>query len=168
RAVEEQKIAVINLLGQSGYQRVHLHNPFLLLNDLLEELSQETKIILVDFHATTTAEKCTMFYFLDGKVTAVMGSHGKVLTADAQILPGGTATICGTGRTGGDYSVGGLEPEIEIRKFLTQIHEQSKITWDNLQLQGVILEIDGNGKATSIETIRIHCEDDHDRTRNSA
>ena len=153
-----QKIAVINLLGQSGFNRVHLHNPFLLLPDLVDKISRETNTIVVDFHASTTAEKNTMFYQMDGKVSAVLGSHTKTLSADERILPGGTAMITSTGRTGSINSVGGLDPEIEIRKFLTQVHELSKISWEELELQGVILEIDQNGKAVGIERIRVGCK----------
>lgn len=166
--VQDQKIAVINLLGQSEFNQVHLYSPFLLISDLVNKVYQETRIIVVDFHAATTAEKYTMFYYMDGKVSAILGSHSKVLTADERVFPGGTAVITGTGRTGSEYSVGGLDPEIEIRKFLTQIHEQSKISWNNLELQGVMLEIEENGKAVGIEKIRLECkESNHDRTGNS-
>lgn len=156
-SVNDRKIAVINLLGQSGFTRVHLNNPFLLVENIIEKISAETKTIFIDFHASTTAEKYTMFYYLDGKVSAVLGSHTKVLTADASVLQGGTAVIAGTGRTGSQYSVGGLDPEIEIRKFLTQIHEQSRITWQNLELQGVLVETDDQGRAVAIEVVRETC-----------
>jgi metallophosphoesterase (TIGR00282 family) len=158
-SVNDRKIAVINLLGQSGFTRVHLDNPFLLVENIIEKISAETKTIFIDFHASTTAEKYTMFYYLDGKVSAVLGSHTKVLTADASVLQGGTAVIAGTGRTGSQYSVGGLDPEIEIRKFLTQIHEQSRITWRNLELQGVLVETDDQGKAVAIKVVREVCEE---------
>ena len=160
------KIGVINLLGQSGFNRVHLSNPFLLARELVETIVRETSTIIVDFHATTTAEKYTMFHHLDGQVSAVLGSHSKVLTSDARLLKGGTAVIAGTGRTGSRLSVGGLDPEIEIRKFLTQIHEPSRICWKNLELQGVLVDTDGGGKAVGIETLRIPCgEADSDGNR---
>lgn len=156
--VGKEKIAVINVLGQASFRRVHLANPFLLLPELLARIRQETGTIIVDFHAATTAEKNSMFYHLDGQVSAVLGSHSKVLTADERILPGGTAVITDTGRTGSSYSVGGLEPEIEIRKLVTQIHEHSRASWKNLELQGVLLEIGADGKAVSIERIKEECE----------
>jgi hypothetical protein len=152
-----QKIAVLNLLGQSGFNRVHLANPFHLATDLVARIAQETRLILVDFHAATTAEKYTMFYHLDSQVSAVLGSHTKVLTSDARVLPGGTAVIAGTGRTGSRDSVGGLEPEIEIRKFTTQIHEFSKVCWRELELQGVLVDIGPDGKATGIQIVRRPC-----------
>ena len=80
------KICVITLLGQSGFNRIHLSNPFHLLPDLIARIKQETNIIVLDFHASTTAEKTTMFYFMDGKVSAVIGTHFKVLTADEAIF----------------------------------------------------------------------------------
>ena len=167
--VRNQKIGVISLLGQAGFNRVHLFNPFLLADDIVQKIAKETPIIIVDFHATTTAEKYTLFHHLDGRVSAVLGSHGKVLAADAQILPGGTAVISGTGRTGSFESVGGLEADIEIRKFVTQVHEQSKGSWKRLEIQGAIMEIDAEGKAVNIETLRVECEEPRDgRARDSA
>ncbi len=156
---EMGKIGVISLLGNSGFHRIHLSNPFSYMPELVSKLKKETNIIILDFHAATTAEKKTMFYHADGKLSAVIGTHTKVLSADETILPGGTAVICDTGRTGSLNSVGGLDPEVEIRKFLTQIPERSKDYWENLELQGVILEIDKeSGKCESIERIRKSCE----------
>ncbi len=160
--VGEEKVAVVNLLGQAGFDRVHLYNPFLLIPELLKRIAAETPVILVDFHAVTTAEKYSMFYHLDGQVSAVIGSHTKILSADVGLLPGGTAVVSGSGRTGSVQSVGGLEPEIEIRKFLTQIPERSRICWRELELQGVLIEVDGKGRAAAIETLRVHCEEAQD------
>lgn len=162
------KLAVVNLLGQSGFNRVHLSNPYSLLSQLVGRIRETTPCILVDFHATTTAEKYSLFFHADGMVSGVVGSHMKVLTADARLLPKGTAVICGAGRTGSLNSVGGLDPEIEIRKFLTQIPERSKDTWDSLELQGVVIEIEETGKARSIEAIRVPCKEvPHEGNRNS-
>jgi metallophosphoesterase (TIGR00282 family) len=156
--VDGRKLAVVNLLGQAGFYRVHLANPFHLASDLVARISQETRTIIVDFHACTTAEKYSLFYHLDGQVSAVLGSHNKVLTSDGRVLPGGTAVIAGTGRTGSRHSVGGLDPEIEIRKFVTQIHEPSRVSWKGLELQGVLVEIGEDGKAGGIEIVRRVCE----------
>jgi calcineurin-like phosphoesterase len=95
-----------------------------------------------------------MFYFADGKVSAVVGTHTKAITADERVLPGGTAVITDAGRTGSIESVGGLDPEIEIRKLTTLIHEYSKEAWGTLELQGVVIEIGEDGKAVSIQRIR--------------
>jgi len=148
-----RKIGVIVLLGQSGFPRVHLSNPFTFLPQLVSRVKQEADTIIVDFHAATTAEKYSLFYHADATVSAVIGSHTKVLTADEYILEGGTGVIADTGRTGSALSVGGLDPQVEIEKFLTQIPERSKEYWEDLQLQGVLLDIDESGKTTAIERI---------------
>lgn len=155
---DQRQIGVICLLGQSGFRRVHLDNPYLLVSHLIKRISEVTPTIIIDFHAATTAEKYTMFYHVDGKVSAVIGSHTKAITADEHILPGGTAVITSAGRTGSLNSVGGLDSEIEIRKFLTQVHELSKEAWQQLEVQGVIVELDEQGRALSIERVRIACE----------
>jgi len=158
-AKNERRIAIVNLLGQGGFRRTHVSNPFILLPSLIEKIKQETNTILVDFHAVTTAEKSTMFHHMDGRVSALIGTHTRVPTADERVLPGGTAIITDVGRTGSINSVGGLEPEIEINKFLTQIPERSKTAWDKLELQGVIIYIDAEGKAKGIERLRLECEE---------
>jgi hypothetical protein len=153
----DKRIGVITMLGQSGFNRVHLSNPFLYAPELAAKLRAETDIVLMDFHAATTAEKYTMFHLMDGKVSAVIGSHTKALSADEHVLPGGTAVICDTGRTGSLESVGGLDPEIEIQKFVTSIPERSRDYWKTMELQGAIVEIGDDGKAESIRRIRKEC-----------
>ncbi len=154
----EYKIGVLTLLGNSGFNRIYLNNPFLYLTDLADKIRKETNIIIFDFHAATTAEKKAMTYFSEGKVSAVIGSHTKVMTADEKILPSGTAAITDAGRTGSQYSVGGLDPQIEIKKFLSQIPERSHDCWDNLELQGILIDIDPEtGKALSIKRIKKSC-----------
>jgi calcineurin-like phosphoesterase len=150
----DKKIAVICLLGQSGFSRTHLSNPYSFLPEIVSRLKEETRTIILDYHAASTAEKYSMFYVADGLVSAVAGTHGRVLTADAQVFPRGTAVICGCGRTGSRDSVGGLDREVEIRKFLTQIPERSRDAWDGLELQGVIFDINDDGRAEGIETLR--------------
>ncbi|MDR1316274.1 MAG: YmdB family metallophosphoesterase [Spirochaetales bacterium] len=149
-----EKIAVVSLLGQAGFSRVHLSNPHTFLPEIVSRIVQDTHTIILDFHACTTAEKYAMFHIADGLVSAVAGTHGKVLSADARIFPRGTAAICGCGRTGSLNSVGGLDKEVEIRKFLTQVPERSKDAWDNLEFQGVIFDINGDGRAAGIEVLR--------------
>ena len=154
----EHKIGVLTLLGNSGFNRIHLNNSFYYLPELAEKMRKETNIIIFDFHAATTAEKKAMTYHAEGKVSAVIGSHAKVMTADEKILPGGTAAITDAGRTGSQNSVGGLDPQIEIKKFLSQIPERSQDCLDNLELQGVLLDIDPEtGKAISIERVKKSC-----------
>ena len=160
------KVAVINLLGQSGYPRTHLTNALSFLPKLVEKIQQETPNIIVDFHAVTTAEKQTLFHHMDGEVSAIIGTHAKALSSDERVLPNGTAVICDAGRTGSLNSVGGFDPEIEIRKYLTQVPERSRAGWEMLELQGVIITINGDGRASSIERIRWPCKEkpnDHSR-----
>ena len=147
-------VGVISLLGQAGFSRVHLRNPFEVVGGLIERVKQQTPIVLVDFHATVTSEKVAMSLFLDGKVTAMIGTHVRTLSADARLLSRGTAAITHSGRTGSLNSVGGLDPEIEIRKFVNQVHELSGDAWGLLELQGVVLEVGEDGAAHSISTLR--------------
>jgi hypothetical protein len=153
----ERKIAVVSLLGTAGFKRVHLKNPFSLLPRLLESITPETHTVVLDFHAVTTAEKATMFAIADGKISAVIGTHTKALTADDRVMAGGTAVITDAGRTGSLCSVAGLDPEIEIRKLTTLVHEYSKEAWAMLEMQGVVVEIGDDGKAISIERFREPC-----------
>ena len=154
----DAKVGVICMLGQSGFRRVHLSNPFTYIQELTRKIKQETNIVIVDFHARTTAEKYSFFFHADGLASAVCGSHAKVLTADEAILPGGTGIICDTGRTGSTGGVGGFEPGVEIGQFLTGIPARSQEWWQKLEIQGVLLDIDDSGKTTRIERIRVPVE----------
>jgi len=153
------KIGIISLLGLSGFDRVHLFNPFQLVPQLVERIKRETPMVIIDFHASTTSEKYSMFYYLGGKVSAVIGTHAKVPTADETLFNGTTAVICDVGRTGSLNSVGGLDPEVEVRKFLTQVPEYSKTRCEDMELQGVLFDIDENGNATSIQRIIRECKE---------
>jgi len=157
-ACNGRKIAVMSLLGVSGFKRVHLKNPYSLLPRLLESITSETNTVILDYHAVTTAEKATMFACADGKLSAVVGTHTKAITADERILAGGTAVITDAGRTGSLESVAGLDATIEIRKLTTLVHEYSKEAWARLELQGVIIDVDDAGKATSIMRLRETCQ----------
>jgi metallophosphoesterase (TIGR00282 family) len=150
----DPKIAIGVLLGQSGFQRLHGNNPFSLLPVLLERLHQETPYVIIDFHAEASAEKGTLFALAAGSCSAVIGSHNRVQTADERVLPGGTAVITDAGRTGSTESVGGVNTEKRIQEYLTGIPEWTKEAVDKLELQGVLIELDGAGKAYSIERIR--------------
>ncbi len=152
------RIGVLSLIGQSGFHRMHGSNPFTFLTNISEKMRKQSNIIIVDFHALTTAEKQTMFFHADGQVTALIGSGQRVQTGDAQVLPNGTAVICDAGRTGSIDSVSGFDPKAEIRNFLTQVPERSQDGWARPQLQGVVLEIDeAAGWVLSIEAIQESC-----------
>ncbi|MDR2446651.1 MAG: YmdB family metallophosphoesterase [Treponema sp.] len=151
----EVKIAVAVIIGQSGFSRMHGDNPAALLPSLLERLHKETPIVIVDFHAGATAEKRTLFAVADGLCTAVIGSHTRVQTADEAVSPKGTAVITDAGRTGSVESVGGADAQTCIQEYLTGIPDWTKETWAKLELQGVLLDVNKNGKALSIERVRL-------------
>ncbi|TVQ35288.1 MAG: YmdB family metallophosphoesterase [Spirochaetaceae bacterium] len=155
--VKERKVGVVSMLGQSGFERVHLSNPFTFLPEIVERLKKETSTVIVDFHAVTTAEKYSMFHLADGMVSALIGTGQRVMTSDARVTPDGTATICDAGRTGSIDSVAGLDPGVEIRQFLTQMPERSQDAWTSPALQGAVIEIDPEGRAVSIETVNEQC-----------
>lgn len=149
------KLAVLSLLGQSGFERIHASNPYVYLENMAERVVKDSKALIIDFHALTTAEKYTMFHFADGLATAVIGSGQRVQTADAQVMPKGTAVICDAGRTGSQDSVGGLAPEQEIRRFTHRVPVRSAEAWARLELQGVLIEIDeASGYVTKFESLR--------------
>jgi len=157
-----KKIAVIDLLGQSGFSRVHADNPFLAIDQLSNYLRRETACIIVDFHAATTAEKLSLARHADGKVSAIIGTGGKVPTADARILPKGTAAITDAGRTGSILSVGGFDPDSKVREFLTGVPSWSKDASAQPEAQGVCVCVDEGGIATSIELFHIPGKEIHD------
>jgi hypothetical protein len=171
--VGEKNIAVISVLGQSGFPRHHLSNPFSQLPGLIDHIKSQTATILIDFHALTTAEKWSLFYHLDGSVSAVMGTGTKILTPDAQVLERGTSVITDLGRTGSSGGIGGFDPAVELGKFLSQIPERSKDHWERLEIQGVLLHIDDSGKTISIDTIQKKIDnpqegEDNERNSHSA
>ena len=152
-----RKIAVLCLLGVAGFKRVHLKNPFSLLTKLLESIVPETNTILLDFHAVTTAEKATMFAMADGRLSAVIGTHTKGLTADERVLPG--APRSSRMREEQEASNRWLgwtrrSKSGSSRHLCTSIRKKR----GHARLQGVIIEIGDDGKATSIERIRETCK----------
>ncbi len=153
--VGSQKVCIINLLGNADFPRTHLTNAFSLAAHLTDQAIAEGAIVLVQFHASPTAEKLAMGHMLAGKAAAIIGTHSKVLSADAQILEGGTAYITDNGRCGSQSSVGGFAPQPEIEKLVTALPIRSQEWWQDLELVGVLVDIDDAGKATAIETIRI-------------
>jgi len=148
-----KKVAVVNLEG-----RVFMSNlrcPFKCAQELTSELKKTTPIILVDMHAEATSEKIALGWFLDGKVSAVLGTHTHVQTADEKILPKGTAYITDLGMTGPYDSVIGRKIDQILERFLTQRPMRFEMAKDNVQLHGVILDIDeDSGLAKSIVRIQ--------------
>ncbi len=153
--VGNQSVCIINTLGMGNFNTPHLNNPFTFAENIVLKAKEQTPFVFYIFHSSTTAEKAAMGYLLQGKVSAVVGTHSKVLTADAQILPGGTAYITDLGRCGSSMSVGGFEPETEIKHIRTQALIKSKEYWVKPQMQGLLCEFDNDGKATYIEIIKL-------------
>jgi metallophosphoesterase (TIGR00282 family) len=151
------KVAVVELLGQAGFPRVHLANPFQAILDLSRKLREEAEVVILDFHAATTAEKEAMARHVDGLVTAMVGSHGKTLTADARILPRGTAAITDAGRTGSLLSVGGRDTATRIKEFMSGIPAWAGDGVAGLELQGCLIETKEGGMSASIKSLRIPC-----------
>lgn len=149
-------IAVINVQGRV-FMKQDLDCPFRTVTSLLTYLRDKTKIIVVDFHAETTSEKAGLVYYLEGKVSAVVGTHTHVQTADERILPGGTATITDLGMVGSLNSMIGMKKESIILNFLTQMPAKFYVETEGPGLlNGVIIEIEvTSGRAVMIERIRI-------------
>ena len=144
--------AVLNLQGRTFMQP--LENPFLLAEAEVERLRKQTKIIFVDFHAEATSEKIALGRMLDGRVSAVVGTHTHVQTADEQIFPGGTAYLTDAGFTGPHESVLGREIEPVIRRFLTSSPQRFDVAKQRVLLQGALVEIDdATGKALKIQRV---------------
>ncbi|HNV85740.1 MAG TPA: TIGR00282 family metallophosphoesterase [Candidatus Omnitrophota bacterium] len=151
---KKKKIGVINLMGQV-FMIPHGDSPFLKAQEEIRKMREETKVILVDIHAEATSEKIAMGWFLDGKVSAVFGSHTHVQTADERILPHGTAYITDMGMTGPHYSVLGRDIDSILNRFMTQMPARFSVASEDVRLCGVIFDVDPEtGKAVQIK--RIH------------
>ena len=147
-------VGVLNLAGRIFMQPIDC--PFVAAKNKIAELRKKTKIIIVDIHAEATSEKKALGWYLDGEVSAVLGTHTHVQTADEEILPQGTAYISDTGMTGPFDSVIGINKETVIERFLTQMPNKFDVAKDDIRMQGVIMNIDPvSGKANSIERISV-------------
>lgn len=149
-----KKLGVLNLSG-----RVFMKNldcPFRTVLKEIEELKDRVKAIAVDMHAEATSEKIAMGWFLDGKVSAVFGTHTHVQTADERVLPGGTAYITDIGMAGSRDSVIGVKKELILERFLTQMPLRQEVAKDDVVLQAVVVDIDEEtGKAVSIKRLSL-------------
>lgn len=145
-------IAVLNAQGRTFMPP--LENPFLVVPPEVARLREQTKIILVDFHAEATSEKIAFARMLDGQVSAVVGTHTHVQTADEQIFPGGTAYLSDAGFTGPHESVLGREIEPVIKRFVTNMPQRFEVAKGRVLLQGAVVEIDeANGKAVTMQRV---------------
>ncbi|MBC7333805.1 MAG: TIGR00282 family metallophosphoesterase [Actinobacteria bacterium] len=144
-----RKVAVINICG-----RIFIENydcPFRCVDKIVNNIAKQTPIIIVDFHGEATSEKLAMAWFLDGRVSAVVGTHTHVQTADERILPGGTAYITDVGMVGPMNSVIGMRKEIVIERFLTLMPQKFKVANENNWINAVLIDIDDKtGKSNAI------------------
>ncbi|UCD57156.1 MAG: TIGR00282 family metallophosphoesterase [Candidatus Hydrogenedentota bacterium] len=150
-----RRAGIFNLVG-----RIFMENndcPFRAGLEVAEQLRAQTPVVILDMHAEATSEKMAMGWYLDGKVSAVLGSHTHVQTADERILPQGTAYITDVGMTGSHDSIIGMKSEQVLTRFITGIPSRFEVAEENLWLHGVVVDIDDiTGRAVGIERISQH------------
>ncbi|MEK7368864.1 MAG: TIGR00282 family metallophosphoesterase [Planctomycetota bacterium] len=149
-------IAVINLLGRVFMSPIDC--PFRAVDRILEDVSKKTQIIIVDIHAEATSEKVAMGWYLDGRVSAVVGTHTHVQTADERVLPGSTAYITDLGMTGPYHSVLGRNKDHVLKFIVTQMPTRFEVAEKDVRMSGAIITVDAStGKALGIERLVV-CE----------
>jgi len=146
-------IGVINLIGRVFMQAVEC--PFKAVKEEVDRIKGRARIIVVDIHAEATSEKIALGWYLDGLVSAIVGTHTHVQTADEKVLPNGTAFISDAGMTGPFDSVIGRKKEQILTRFITQMPARFETAEGDIQLHGVVIDIDEKtGKADSIKRIQ--------------
>ena len=146
-------VAIFNLLGSLFINPPV--NPFEVVDGLVEEASKRTPIIVLDMHGEATSEKVAMSKYLDGKVTAVFGTHTHVQTNDARVQPGGTAAITDAGMTGPHDSVIGVQADLAIRQMRTSMPVRFETASGDVRIEGVLVQCGDDGRATSCESVRV-------------
>jgi metallophosphoesterase (TIGR00282 family) len=146
-----KRVAAINLSGAEGLKVAR--SPFHEVDTLLERIDAD--FVIVDFHAEMTSEKVGMGWHLDGRVAAVFGTHTHVPTADARVLPKGTAYISDVGMTGSRTSVLGVKPEQVLERFITQMPVKFETADDDVWVMGAVVEVNEQGLADSIEQVMV-------------
>src|SRR4051812_6005772 len=150
------RLGVVNLSGMVFLQAVR--SPFAEADAVLSDLSGRADAVLVDMHAEATSEKVAMGWHLDGRVTACVGTHTHVPTADARVLPGGTAYITDVGMTGPRGGVIGVKRELAIERFLTMTNVRFETSDEDPWLNGLQVEAGPDGRATSVEQLLLPAE----------
>jgi metallophosphoesterase (TIGR00282 family) len=153
QAADGTEVAVANLLGALFIGPPV--GPFEVVDDLVEEARARTPVIVLDMHAEATSEKVAMARWLDGRVTAVIGTHTHVQTNDARVQPGGTAAITDAGMTGPHDSVIGVEAELAIRQMRTSMPVRFETASGDVRIEGVLVECGADGRAVSCEPVRV-------------
>lgn len=149
-------VSVINLMG-AVFMTVS-QSPFQIIDDLVRRAKAAADVVLVDLHAEATSEKVAMGRHLDGRVTAVVGTHTHVPTADARVLPGGTAYITDLGMTGPHDSVIGVHTETILRRFLTGAPGRFEPATEGVLVQGAVIDAEWDGRATAIEGFSLEAD----------
>jgi metallophosphoesterase (TIGR00282 family) len=147
------RVAVINVMGS-----LFMDTPVSMwevVDGLVEEARRETAVIWVDVHGEATSEKVALAQWLDGKVTAVVGTHTHVQTNDARVLPGGTAALSDAGMTGPHSGVIGVQSELAIRRMRTGMPVRFETAAGDVRIEGALVECNGNGRASSCTTVRV-------------
>jgi len=158
RTRDGRSVGVVNVMGRVFM--LNIDDPFAVVVREIEALKERTRIIFVDFHAEATSEKIAMGWHLDGKVTALVGTHTHVQTADERILPRGTAYLTDVGMTGPHDSIIGVDIQAALGKFLTALPARFETATDNPRLNAVIVEADEQtGRATDIERLSLSADD---------
>ena len=148
-----ERVAVLNLMG-ALFLQVPVH-PFQVAEAFVEEARRSTAVVVVDFHAEATSEKVALAHLLNGRATAVIGTHTHVQTNDARILPGGTAAITDAGMTGPHDSVIGVRAELAVQRMRTGLPVRFHPADGDVRIEGVLLECDADGRATRCEALRV-------------
>lgn len=152
------KLAVVNLQGRSFLPPIDC--PFKKGLEIVSELKKETPNIFIDFHAEASAEKQALAWYLDGKISALVGTHTHVQTADERLLPNGTAYITDCGMSGSFNSVIGMDVQNAIKRFITQVPKYFKLATGNQRINGVVISINENtGKAIDIKRLNFSREE---------
>ncbi len=152
-AADGTPVAVVNLMGWL-FLDVPV-TPFQMLDELVEEARRRAAVVVVDFHAEATSEKIAVSRILDGRVTAVIGTHTHVQTSDARVQPGGTAAITDAGMTGPHDSVIGVQADLAIRRMRTGMPVRFQPATGDVRIEGVVVECDADGRATSCQALRV-------------
>jgi metallophosphoesterase (TIGR00282 family) len=153
-AADGTPVAVINLMGTLFLDVAH--SPWELVDELVDEAKRQAQVVLVDLHAEATSEKVAMARWLDGRATAVLGTHTHVQTNDARIQPGGTAALSDVGMTGPHDSVIGVDGDLILRRLRTGMPVRFEPASGDVRIEGALLECDAaSGRATSIELFRL-------------
>jgi hypothetical protein len=153
-----QAVGIVNVMGRVHMQPID--NPFTVVLDEIQALRGRARVILVDMHCEATSEKVAMGWHLDGRVTAVVGTHTHVQTADERILPGGTAYLTDAGMTGPHDSIIGMEREPSLARFLNGMPSRFEPATGNVRLNGALIDADeSTGRATHIERISLSEKD---------